>query len=56
MVIADDIFDGIREVNALEDVSADGGVNLHLREFSFSQLTRLVEDVFRYGELADVMQ
>jgi len=56
VVIADNVFDRIRKVNALQNVAADGWMDLHFGEFGFRKLARLVEDVFRDRQLADVMQ
>src|SRR6185437_16769059 len=52
VVITDDVFDRVRKVDALEDVAANYGMDLHLREFSFSEFARFVEDVLRHRELA----
>src|SRR6266705_403470 len=56
MVIANDIFYRIREVDSLQNIAADRGMNLHLCELRFSQFSGLVEDVLRNGELPDVVQ
>src|SRR5882762_6120461 len=56
MVMANNVFDGVREVDPFEDVPADRGVNLHLCEFRLCQLAGFVEDVLRNSQLADVMQ
>src|SRR6266571_5952009 len=56
MVIANDIFYGVREVDSFQNIAADRGMNLHLGELRFSKFSGLVEDVLGNGELSDVMQ
>ena len=56
MVRADDGSDRIRELNALQNLRAHHGMNLHLLEFFRGELAGLGDDVFRHGELADIVQ
>src|SRR5215207_2972291 len=56
VVIADDVFDRVRKVDALENVAAHRWVNLHLREFCFGEFARLVQYVLRNGELTDIVK
>src|SRR5258708_32176059 len=39
VVIADDVFNGIGEVNTLEDIAAHGGMNFYLGKFSLSKFS-----------------
>ena len=51
-----DVFDRIRKIYSLQDVTTNGRMDLHLREFCFSKLAGFVQDVFRHCEFADVVQ
>ena len=46
----------VREANALKNFRAHHGMDLHLLELFRSQPSGLRNDVFRYGQLADIMQ
>ena len=51
-------YDGnnrVREADALQDFSADHGVNLHLLKLFGTQSSGFGDDVFWYGELSDVV-
>ena len=56
MVKPYDVFDRIRKIHSLQDVTTNGWVNLHLCEFCFGQLAGFVQDVFRHRKFADVVQ
>ena len=46
----------IGKTHALQDLGADHRMDLHLLEFFRRQASRLGDDVFRHGQLANVMQ
>src|SRR6476660_5843783 len=56
MVVANNIFNRVREVDSSEDVAADGGMNLHLRKFGFGKFARFVQDVFGHRQLANIVK
>ena len=56
VVVADDGHDRIGKVDRRENLRADRRMQLHLLELGRRQLAGLVEDVFRHGDLAGVVQ
>ena len=56
MVVANDRHDGIRKLDAAENLRPCRRVQLHLLELGGGELARLVEDVIGHGDLADVVQ
>ncbi len=56
MVIANDVFNRVREVHAFQNIATDCRVNLHFREFCFGEFSRLVQNVLRHCEFADIVQ
>ena len=56
MVRANDRGDRIGKGDALQDFSADDGMDLHLFELFRRQSAGLVDDVLGNGELADIVQ
>ena len=56
VMMSHDRNDGIRERHLREDLRADGGMGLHPFELGSRQPSRLVQDVLRNGELADVVE
>src|ERR1041385_961923 len=56
VVIANDVFDRVREVDSLQDVTTHGWMDLHLVEFCFGEFAWLVEDILGNRAFADVMQ
>src|SRR5690242_5377879 len=56
MMRTDNGHDGIRELNAVEDLRPDYGVNLQLLEFFRSEPSRLRKNMFWHGQFADVME
>src|SRR5213593_93116 len=55
MVKAHDIFYRIGKADALQNIAAHRGVNLHFCELGFRQFSRFVKNVFWYCELSDVV-
>ena len=56
MVRSHDRNDRVGKTHTLQDVCADSRMNLHLFKFVHRQLSRFVDDVFRHGKFANVMQ
>ena len=56
VVVPHDRHDRIAKIYVREHVGADDRVHLHLLELVLRELARLVQDVSRYSDLADVVQ
>ena len=56
VMMTNDRHDWIREVDCREDVRADAGVQLHLLELGFRELSRLVQDVLGNCQFAHVVK
>jgi hypothetical protein len=55
-MVADDGNDRVRELDALEDLGPDDGVDLHLLELFLGQFAGLGDDVLGDGKFADVVE
>ena len=55
-MVADDRHDRIREVDFGKNFCAHARMRLHAFELGRRELARLVENVLRHGELADIVQ
>src|SRR5712691_1552108 len=56
MMVPNDRNHRIGEVNTAEDLRSYRRVNLHLVEFRGSEPSRLIQDMRRNGELADIVK
>ena len=56
VMMANDRYYWIREVDAFHNLGADDRVNLHLLELGGGKFAGFVQYVIRYGYLADVVQ
>jgi hypothetical protein len=56
VVVSDDLLDRVREADAADDVAPDRRMNLHPLELGRGQSPRLVQQVLRDGQLADVVE
>ena len=55
MMVPDDRDDGVRKIDRREYVGTHARVELHLFELGGRQLSGLVEDVLRHGQLAHIV-
>ena len=56
MMRTHDRLDGIGELNAFQNLGANGRVDFHLFEFFGGERAGLGNDVFGHGQLANVVQ
>jgi hypothetical protein len=56
MMVTNDVFNRIREVNAPENVTTHSRVNLHFCKLGFGKLAWLVQNVFGHRQLANIMK
>jgi hypothetical protein len=55
-MVANDRNDRIRKIDRRKDVCTNTRMQLHLFELLGGELSRLVQNVLRYGQLSHVMQ
>src|SRR5215470_10607112 len=56
VMMTDDRHDGIRKVHATQYLRTHNGVNLHLLKLCGCQSPGLIQDMWRHGEFADIVQ
>ncbi len=56
MMVSDNRHDRVRKIDGAQDVRSDARVDLHLFEFSACELSGLVQDVLRNGQLPQVVE
>ena len=56
MVIPNDVFNRVREIDSPKNVTAYGRMDFHLRKLGFSKFAWFVQDVFGHSQLANVVK